>query len=184
MNEINIMILGDGNVGKTSILMRYFKNKYEDQPNIFEDEYEKMTEINGSIIKIRAYENCGESDPYTPNYLYEYYEKCEGAIFVFDIVNINSIDHYFDHIHNYFKKSKKKLFFSIAANKVDLQTNFNDNEIKKIEEKYKCNVIRISAKENINIDYLFQETINKIINHNSNHPIKDDFISNHKCMIE
>ena len=176
MNEVNIMILGDGNVGKTSILLRYFINKYEDQPQGIEDEYEKTTEINGRQMKIRAYENCGESDPYDPNYIYKYYEKCDGAIFVFDITNIKSIDHYFDHIYNFFKKSRKKFFFSIAANKVDLQNNFNESEIKKIEEKYKCKVIRISAKKNINIDYLFQETINKIINQHSNHSTK--------CMIE
>ena len=30
MNEINIMILSDDNVGNTSILLRYFQNKYED----------------------------------------------------------------------------------------------------------------------------------------------------------
>lgn len=182
MNEVNIMLLGEGNVGKTSILLRYFTNKYEDMPISTTDEYEKVNEINGRKMLIKAYENCGESDPFFPDQIYEYYKKCDGAIFVFDIGNIKSIDPYFDHIYNFFKRSKKKFFFSIAANKVDLKTNVNYSEINKIEEKYKCKVITTSAKENINIDYLFQETINKIINQLSYHPTKNGIIS--KCMIE
>lgn len=87
MNEVNIMLLGEGNVGKTSILLRYFTNKYEDMPISTTDEYEKVNEINGRKILIKAYENCGESDPFSPDQIYEYYKNVM-ELFLFLILGI------------------------------------------------------------------------------------------------
>lgn len=181
MIDIKVMIFGGGLSGKTSILNRYFQGFFiEGIPPTIQDVFEKQIEFEGRSIKLECVDQCGQDDYYIENWAD--FIICDFIIFVFDLSDAGTIkilDSYINEIKKSFKKRKQKLLYSIAGNKLDLNANPNfidQIQIETIEKKYNQKIIKTSAKENINIDFLFNDTIKKMIDDREN--------VNKKCFIQ
>jgi len=162
--DIKIIIVGEIGVGKTSVIRRYLTDKfiegettsigYEMQNKSIELEDE--TKVNLNIIDTAGEEKYGN----LPN---QYFKDCQGAIIMYDLTEKNSFDkieHWLDVIKD---KAVKKIVIMIAGNKSDLideKINLED-ELKPYKEKYDPQ--EISAKDGDNVDSLFQNLANKIV---------------------
>ena len=162
--NIKIIIVGEIGVGKTSVIRRYLTDKfiegettsigYEMQNKSIELEDE--TKVNLNIIDTAGEEKYGN----LPN---QYFKDCQGVIIMYDLTEKNSfskIEHWLDVIKD---KAVKKIVIMIAGNKSDLideKINLED-ELKPYKEKYDPQ--EISAKDGDNVDSLFQNLANKIV---------------------
>ena len=86
MFEADIVTLGEGQVGKTSIIIRYIDKKFS--PNYLatigiDSKVKKMTLPNGEEIKVKMFDTAGQErfKSITANYI----KKANGILFVYDI---------------------------------------------------------------------------------------------------
>ena len=120
MNEtkITIILLGNSEVGKTSLTRRYVNDTFEDNfiSTIGEDYFEKKIKINDKDIILKIIDTCGQ-EKYKSISLGPI-RSVDGIIFVFDVTNEQS----FLDINTWLTEAdnigKKKAI--LIGNKIDL----------------------------------------------------------------
>ena len=119
-NVLKLVILGEGRVGKTSILLQYFQNKFnEGQVSTVNPAfYEKTVKSNGKNIQLKFWDTAGQEQFNAISTLY--YQNAVGALIVYDV----SIFETFNKVKQWVKTLQeavgKDIIFVIAGNKFDL----------------------------------------------------------------
>ena len=165
--EINIKltIIGDSDVGKTTLIYRYTDNYFNEEisPTVGLDNKVKKLNIQGLQAKIQIWDTAGQEkyDSLTS----QLYKNTDGIILVFDLTNNTS----FISIKKYIEKIKKncdhKIKKLLVGNKVDMKDGIKVNK-KDIYDLCKNNCLKyndVSAKENINVEKAFRTIIDSII---------------------
>ena len=165
--EINIklIIIGDSDVGKTTLIYRYTDNYFNEEiaPTVGLDNKVKKLNIQGLQAKIQIWDTAGQEkyDSLTS----QLYKNTDGIILVFDLTNNTS----FISIKKYIEKIKKncdhKIKKLLVGNKVDMKDGIKVNK-KDIYDLCKNNCLKyndVSAKENINVEKAFRTIIDSII---------------------
>ena len=176
--EFKLITLGDSGVGKTSILKRFVNQKFdEDMISTigFGFSSKQITLKNGSKIKFKLVDTAGQENFRSLNN--SYLKNAEGIFFIFSHnsrKSFENITYWIDSIKENIQEINNFKNFPafLIGNKSDLEHKINDEEI---EDFYKENnfsaYIETSAKENINIDKIFQEmgeTLIKIYGYKKN----------------
>ena len=153
-NVLKIIILGSSEVGKTSILHRYFNNEFQQNllSTIGIDFRTKFFKFNDEKIKMNFIDTAGQEKfkAISVNYL----KGTNGVILVFDITKKKS----FDLIETWIDEIKQNNKFNIGkillGNKTDLEIDREvpKEEAIKLAENLGCQYFEGSAKtgENIN----------------------------------
>jgi small GTP-binding protein len=144
-----ILLIGDFNVGKTSLIRRYVDNT-------FDDKY--LTTIGVKISKKRLIVNDEEYElliwdiegatPQKP-IPKTYYSGASGAVFVGDISRADTIEHIQNHVQTFIDINRKSSFV-VAYNKADLLSSEQIEGL--VLEK---NTFLTSAKEDKNVEEMF-----------------------------
>ena len=82
---IKLVILGEGRVGKTSLLLRYFKNRFNEnaKSTINSSFYEKTEKYNGKTYDIKFWDTAGQEKYNALNTIY--FQNVAGALLVYDV---------------------------------------------------------------------------------------------------
>ena len=121
-NVLKLVILGEGRVGKTSILLQYFKKTFnEGQVSTVNPAfYEKTVNSNGKKVQLKFWGTAGQEQFNTISTLY--YQNDVGALIVYDV----SIPETFDKVKQWVKTLQeavgKDIVFVVAGNKFDLSS--------------------------------------------------------------
>ena len=164
--KLKLCILGDGYVGKSSIKLRYFSNKFKENtiPTIL-DSIESKKKYKDKIIDLIVYDTSGQEEYEVV--AYNNISKCNYFILVFAINSRNSLDHLYI-ILDEITRIKKSSFYEIylVGNKSDLnsQREISLVELERISKKWNCTYIETSAKYDVNIDELFNKIFESFIN--------------------
>ena len=165
MDEIafNILLLGDSSVGKTSLMLRFSKDLYEDNKvsTIGLALETKNIEINSQKITLNIYDTSGQERYHS--LAKSYLRKVDGIIFVFDLTSEKSFDNIIkwlttcEDIIQDFQKI-------IVGNKMDLENREIDIErAENFSKKYKMKFFQTSAKNDINVERIFNEIAKLIL---------------------
>jgi small GTP-binding protein len=169
-NTIKSVILGEGRVGKTSILRRYFTDKFDiqEKSTVNPSFYEKKVENSkGENIKITFWDTAGQELFDALNTIY--YKNSSGALIVYDL---NLFEDTFPKVEKWVNEIIQvvgnDVVFVIVGNKFDLIASlsaFDDkkNIVDNFCKKYNCNHILTSAKSGYNIKEAFDLLIQKMI---------------------
>ena len=158
-----ICLIGDSNVGKTSIINRYIKDNFsETQPSIGACHNKKKVRLNSQEeIEIEIWDTAGQER--FKSIVPMYYKGSKGIIIVYDITNSDSFDgarKWVDDLKNH----NNTAILALIGNKVDLQENRKVSyETAKLYSVQK-NLLyfEASAKMNHNINEAFMGVIEKI----------------------
>ena len=117
-----IIIIGDPNVGKSNILIRYTKNEFQtdENPTIGADFFSKNLEIEGVPCKLQIWDTAGQE--HFRSIVKSYYKGISGAMIVYDISNKNTFDRlpiWLQEIENNCRAEDVPIV--IAGNKKDLE---------------------------------------------------------------
>jgi len=176
--EFKLITLGDSGVGKTSILKRFVNQKFdEDMISTigFGFSSKQVTLKNGSKIKFKLVDTAGQENFRSLNN--SYLKNAEGIFFIFSHnsrKSFENITYWIDSIKENIQEINNFKNFPafLIGNKSDLEHKINDEEIEDFsKENNFSGYIETSAKENINIDKIFQEmgeTLIKIYGYKKN----------------
>ena len=176
--EFKLITLGDSGVGKTSILKRFVNQKFdEDMISTigFGFSSKQITLKNGSKIKFKLVDTAGQENFRSLNN--SYLKNAEGIFFIFSHnsrKSFENITYWIDSIKENIQEINNFKNFPafLIGNKSDLEHKINDEEIEDFsKENNFSGYIETSAKENINIDNIFQEmgeTLIKIYGYKKN----------------
>ena len=161
MEEIKLILLGESGAGKTSIMMRFAKNKYDDLKNstICIEYATKILEYKGKSYNIQLLDTVGQ-EKYR-SIINSYYHLGNGFFIVFDLTD----EHSLNSVHYWIEDIKEKCkdpdpIIIILGNKSDLiNIKISDDIIKLNKNKI---YIETSAKDNINITTAFEQMIDLI----------------------
>ena len=164
-----ILLIGDVDVGKTSILTRYFNNNFSEvtESTIGIEFKTKMFIRDNLSIKLQIWDTSGQErfKSITQNY----FRDADGLLYVFDVTNENS----FKSIENWLKMSNdnnnKDFIKILIGNKTDLEgRSITKEEMEKFKNENRMDkLFEISAKDNKNISEMFEIIVDLLIGKNT-----------------
>lgn len=161
--NFKVVLLGEGCVGKTSILLRYIEDKYNPQHvSTLQASFmtKKINMDNNVIVLLNIWDTAGQERFHALGPIY--YRGSQGAVLVYDITDEDS----FQRVKNWVRELKRMLgaevILAIAGNKIDLeeQRMVPYDEAIAYADKVGAHYFETSAKTNENIQELFMELSN------------------------
>ena len=162
--KINIILLGDANVGKTSLWNKYFNKDFNSNyiptkgidylSNIIRQKYLNVKLIVADTSGNDKFQSIWQS----------YSEDIDGVILVFDVTNKDSFEN-LDSWLTQLNKYKDDYLYVIVGNKIDLENirEVNSNDVHKNDKFKKIKYFETSVKQNINIRQPFEELTKLIL---------------------
>ena len=159
---LKIVLVGNSSVGKTSLIRVYMGESFDnDYMSTIGAEF-RQKKFNKDVT-LKIMDTAGQER--FRSISKSYYRNSDGIIFVFDITNEESfkdLEYWLNDPNNTEKDFKKIL----VANKIDLEKskNINREKYERFAKKNNMKCIETSAKDNINVEDIFNEIVNLILN--------------------
>lgn len=179
--KINISILGNSGVGKTSLIHKYIYNSFDINTvsTLGMGFHYKKIKLNDDTIQICFVDTAGQerfrSVPMS------YYKNINAHILLYDINDEESFNKMFDWFDDIIKYGDSNSLIFFAGNKIDLNhiRTVSFQELQNIiKNKYKNHILlpytEISVKNDINIDTLMNLIINLCYNNKKYNVIEED----------
>ncbi|MFW9940632.1 MAG: Rab family GTPase [Candidatus Thorarchaeota archaeon] len=166
--RFKIVVVGDGAVGKTSLIKKFTKGTFEkDYIKTIGAQLSKYNkEINGDIIRLIFWDIAGQDDF---NFLHHlFYKEAKGAIIVYSLEDNELGKNSFTHIKNWHEvvvKNCENIPVVLFANKVDLvdESSLNSAEIQNlVNERNFLNFFLTSAKTGQGVIEAFNTIIEQL----------------------
>lgn len=170
--SFKISIIGDGGVGKTSLIKKFTKGTFEkDYIQTIGAQFSRYDrEIDGDIVNLIFWDIAGQDDF---NFLHPlFYRESKGCIIVFSLEENDLGEESFHHIenwHNELKKYCSDIPVVLFANKIDLieEANLIESSIQEvIRERNILGYFLTSAKTGQGVHEAFNAIIEKLYNKN------------------
>ena len=161
---IKILTLGDTSVGKTSIVLRYSDNTFNETNTLSTigiDFKIKTIKRGGESIKVSIYDTAGQER--FQNIIKHYYRGANGVLLTFDISNRNTFKK-LDFWYNDMKENLgdlNKVYICLIGNKIDKEEKreITFEEANQYANEKNLPYFEVSAKTGKGIKQLFDEAI-------------------------
>ncbi|NWZ62326.1 RAB21 protein, partial [Acrocephalus arundinaceus] len=163
--SFKVVLLGEGCVGKTSLVLRYCENKFNDKhiTTLQASFLTKKLNIGGKRVNLAIWDTAGQERFHALGPIY--YRDSNGAILVYDITDEDS----FQKVKNWVKEIRKMLgneiCLCIVGNKIDLEKerHVSVQEAEMYAESVGAKHYHTSAKQNKGIEELFLDLCKRMI---------------------
>ena len=162
--KVQLIIIGDSAVGKTSILKRYSNKKIDEShmATVGIDNFERDETFEGEIIRVKVWDTAGQER--FRAITQSFYKKSHGVILVYDVASKTSFDN-IKYWSNSIKTNCGENWFEktiLLGNKVDLPREVEYTEALTLSEKLKIKYFECSANENSNIREPIRELVRTV----------------------
>ena len=166
---IKLLTLGESEVGKTSIVLRYSEDKFHDNKTatIGIDFKTKIIKKGNEKIKVSIYDTAGQEK--FKNIVKNYYKGANGVLLIFDIskkYTFEKLDFWLEDLkENSDTDNLNNLVIYLVGNKNDLEEKreVSSEEANQFAMEHNLPYIEISAKTGNNIKKLFDEMVKKTL---------------------
>lgn len=164
-----LVFLGEGAVGKTSLVGRYVYDSFEGDylATIGTDIHVKTIELlaqnehdEDTLVKLVVWDIAGQDD--FAQLRKAYYQNASGAFFVYDCTRPDTLSRIDEWIEALFGVTGK-IPLVLIENKVDLDCQMPKGQAEKIAKKHDIVLIRTSAKDDTNVEEAFHEMTREIL---------------------
>lgn len=165
---IKVKTVGDSNVGKSSIVVRFVDDTFSGQmaPTIGVEYKSKIFEVYGKRVKATIWDTAGAERYRTITS--NYYRGSHAIILVYDVTEQTS----FDNIEKFWLKEVKEYFpnnneivMMLVGNKIDNEEArvISTEQGEELARKHSMLFIETSAQERIGVNEAFEEVVNQVI---------------------
>ena len=162
-----LLIIGESGVGKTCILLRFTDDSFTANhlTTIGIDFKIKIIDLQGKLIKLQIWDTAGQERFKTITKTY--YKGAHGIILTYDVTDSNS----FKNIRNWIKQieanAQANVCKVLVGNKCDKpDRQVTEEEGKNLANDYKMAFFEASAKNNLNINEIFNFLTTEILKSN------------------
>jgi Ras-related protein Rab-18 len=160
-----ILLVGDTGVGKSSVLLRFTDDRYDDEQlsTIGVDLKVKYLDVRNKRIKCTIWDTAGQERFRTLTA--SYYRGSQATILVYDVTRketFDSLQHWYDEITHH--TAQGKIVKILVGNKIDLEKRqVSRQEGEAFAREHGMMFIECSAKSRVGIQQVFMETVNQIL---------------------
>ena len=179
--QLQIIILGDGAVGKTSIINQYASEKFlEDHIATLGLDFAQKkytTKADGKEIPIKIWDTAGQERFKTLTQ--SFYRKADGVIISFDLTekpSFNNVRNWVESLNTHADKNAARV---LVGNKIDLvdDRQVTQQEAQALADQYGIHYHETSAKANQGLTEVFEDIFeqsyaNKFMNQNQDEELK------------
>ena len=169
MLKLNFTLIGESQVGKTSLINQYVNNEFDGDylMTIGNDKITKDIKINENQLKLEIWDSIGHESLRSANKIFM--KNTDIALIVYDITNRQSfvnLNEFYEELINI--NERDKMIIGIAANKSDLYENAKVNKEEGEEYAKKINALYFesTATDHENVVNIFEELIKVYIENN------------------
>lgn len=157
-----IVFLGEGAVGKTSLVGRFVYDSFEGDylATIGTDIHLKMVQVDDVLVKLVIWDIAGQDN--FAQLRKAYYMNASGAFYIFDTSRAETIERVDEWIKALYKVTGE-IPLIICENKTDLESAISQKARDRITKKLNVKMIKTSAKENTNVEEAFREMTKEIL---------------------
>ena len=163
--RFKVVLLGEGRVGKTSIVLRYTKGQYDErQVSTLQASFiDKKVQVGGATAQLSIWDTAGQERFHALSPIY--YRDADGSLLVYDITDAES----FSRVKKWVKELRKivgsDIAIAIAGNKCDLEKNRNVQESEAIAyaESVGAQHFNTSAKANKGLNEVFDDLLKNMM---------------------
>ena len=175
-DSISCILVGDSATGKSSFLIRYFKNEFSDVflTTIGLDKEIKIIRIGDKNYKFILWDTAGqERFKSLPG---KYFQNSDGILMLFDASkkeSFNNVNKWLQDIKMNISENKKTNMYLIA-NKIDLKRDVTKEEGEKMAKDLGMKYFECSVKLNVNVNEIISHMIMDCYENNKNHTNKTE----------
>ena len=162
--KFKICLLGEGSVGKTSLVYRLVENKFQEdyKSTLGVNILQKHLEIDGHSVSTNIWDLGGQVSFKKLRKLY--LEGSQGALVIFDLTNRASFKNLGSWIQD-FREHRGNKPFCLIGNKVDLKDQIvvTEEESSLLAKEHGVNLIITSAKTGENVEKAFVNLGKKLL---------------------
>ena len=165
---IQLLVIGDSSVGKTSLITRYTNGTFKEEylATVGLDYYSKVEAINNQTINIKLWDTAGQEryKALTQNY----FRNAEGVLLTFDVTNTDSFNNLKDWIGSIKTNMESKNIFLpliIVGNKIDMEDarEINKEDAEKFVSDNNYKYFETSAKTGEGVDDAIRDLVNQVL---------------------
>ncbi|GAQ87443.1 GTP-binding protein [Klebsormidium nitens] len=158
--NLKVVLLGEGRVGKTSLLLRFAKDEFSDtqQATIQASFLSKKVLVDAETsVALSIWDTAGQERFHSLGPIY--YRDADAALLVYDVTDKDSFDRVKSWVKELKKMAGRNIVLAIAGNKIDLdrQEELDLTEQTEYAESIGASHFTTSAKLNKGIDAVFQD---------------------------
>eukprot|EP00835_Amoeboradix_gromovi_P001680 NODE_82_length_22708_cov_0.383476.p9 type:complete len:216 gc:universal NODE_82_length_22708_cov_0.383476:11303-10656(-) len=182
METLKILLIGNSNAGKSSILLRFTENTFTDESITtigvdfklkmvqYQETEIKDKELSPKVVgpvseaqktyKLCCFDTAGQER--FSKLTSSYYRNAQGVLLVFDLSNketFTSLDKWYKELQAYCPSVP----IVVVGNKSDQKREITRQEATKYAESINATYVEVSAKTNLNINEVFQTLLGVII---------------------
>jgi len=161
------VLLGDGRVGKTSLVLRYVNNVFsEKQMATIQASYlSKRVTVDDQTVNLCIWDTAGQERFHALGPIY--YRDADAALLVYDLLDKDSFDRVQSWVKELRKMASKNIVLAIAGNKSDMdklrQVDLKESE--RYAESIGATHSVTSAKLNTGIEETFVDIAHRVLHH-------------------
>lgn len=161
--EVKVCIIGESDVGKTSLSMRYCQGEFSENstPTIGASFLQHRVSKDGMDISLQIWDTAGQERFRSMAPMY--YRGAKAAILVFDVTNEESFRRSMSWLRDLKAHADPDVVVCIAGNKFDKGPTFDLKAVEEYSNSVDASFLRTSAMTGDNVDALFDILTTQII---------------------
>ena len=155
---IKLLLLGDGGVGKTSLMLRYAENEFSStmMSTMGVDFKVRFMDLNGERIKRQIWDTAGQERFHVITT--SYYRGAQGIVLTYDVTDPDSFKHVNYWMDNIQKHAADDVRVILVANKIDMENReVSTEEGERVASEHDAAYYETSAKDGTNVTDAFED---------------------------
>ena len=169
--KVQLLIIGDSTVGKTSILSRYTNDEFNPHylATVGLDFFKKDEIFNGKTIRIKIWDTAGQER--YKSLTQGYFRNAEGIMIVYDVTNLVSFEnlkYWIQSIKTHIDIDKGEVPAIIIGNKIDIfEREVKKEDAEAFAKEQKFNYFETSAKNGDGVNECVKFLVKTILRKNN-----------------
>jgi len=160
--SVKMVVIGDEMVGKTSLLVRYAEDVFNEEIMSTSDQVRdyliRYVTLDSKKIKMFLWDTCGQERHNRGRMTTHYYRSADAVMLVYDVSNAESLNHLRIWHAEAVKLANPGIPFLLIGNKTDLKREVSTADAHKLAQELKIPLslcLETSAKTNTNVTEAF-----------------------------